>query len=244
MICYQFDGTKSGLLCCLFRAFSKKEEPIAVFSSSFQPSFNTQVILIETDEEIALRVRNGIKKSCGISLLSTVFYCFRSCEDIKETVMFNVLKKCLKAKKNLTDNFADPDVLLLFDLTKKISSEVHRLKGILRFEEVESGGWYSHVEPDNDVIDLIAPFFKARFLGEKFIIHDVKRNLIVCCDGVNILKATLDTSLTVYLSSEEFNFKTLWKTYFNSVNIAERKNTKLQDNQLPRRYRKHMTEFN
>ncbi len=243
MICYQFDGTKDGLLCCLFRSFTKKEEPIAVFSNCFQPSLDTTVILIETDEKIAERVRLGIKKSCGISLLSTIFYCFRSCDELKETVMFNALKKCLKARKNITDNFADPDALLLYDISKKISLETHRLKGILRFEEVGNGSWYAHVEPDNDVIDLIAPFFKDRFSGEKFIIHDVKRNLAVFCDGSNIFKTQLSNSVTVYLSSQELLFKELWKTYFTSVNIAQRKNKKLQDNYLPRLYRKHMSEF-
>lgn len=243
MKAYNYDGTFDGLLCCIFRAFTEKEQPYVVYSDNFQPSFDTQIIAIKTDEDQAARVASGIRKNCSISLLSTFSYAMRSGDGLKGTVIFNAIKKCLEAKKDLTSNYADYDMLAFSDLTKRISFEIHRLKGFLRFEECEGGGLYAHITPDNDICDLIAPHFKSRFPTQQFIIHDVKRNKMVLYDGKELHKIALSTPVTMYLSSAEKNFQSLWKTYFNSVNIKERKNERLQDHYLPRRYRKNMNEF-
>ena len=116
------------------------------------------------------------------------------------------------------------------------------MHGFLRFAEC-TGGLYAHFSPDNDIVDLVAPHFAKRFSGEKFIIHDTKRNLLAVYDGKSLKTVLNESPVTVYLSTEEEQFRKLWKTYFDSVTIESRKNKRLQDNFLPRRYRKDMTEF-
>ena len=243
MIAYRFDGSFDGLLCCIFRAFTEKEEPFAIFHGEFQPSFDTVVFDVSTDGKIAKRVAAGIVKNCSISLLSTFSYAMRSGDGQRDTVVFNAIKKCLSAKKDLTANYADYDMLAFSDLVGRIGQEAHRFKGFLRFEECSGGGYYAHFEPDNDICDLLAPHFKKRFSSQKFIIHDVRRNKLVFYDGKDDHTIFGDGALTVCLSDGEKDFQSLWKTYFNSINIKERKNTRQQDNYLPRRYRKNMTEF-
>ena len=243
MKAYSFDGTFDGLLCCLYRAFTEKEEPFAVYSGDFQPSFDTQTVAVTTDETHAKRVAVGIIKNCSENLLRTACYAMRSGEGLKETVIFNALRKCLAAKRDLSADYADYDMLAFYDLKEKIGKEIHRLKGFVRFEETAGGELYSHISPDNDICDLLAPHFKNRFPNKKFALHDVRRNILVLSYGQNIRRLELSSPLTVYLSDEEKHFKSLWKTYFDSVNIAERKNTRQQDNYLPRRYRINMSEF-
>ena len=242
MIIYKTDGTKEGLLCCLYRSFTKKEDPVAVYSNDFQPSFDAVVIDVSTDEENAVRVRNGLIKCGGISLLSELFLPLRSFDETKETVIFSVAKRCLTERRNVLSDYADTNVLIHYDLTKKIRNEVHRMKGFMRFSQAE-GGLYAHFEPDNDIVDLVAPHFAKRFPGERFIIHDTKRNLLALYDGKDIKTIKIDRPVTVFLSEDEKEFRDLWKTYFSSVNIQSRNNKKAQDNYLPRRYRKNMTEF-
>lgn len=244
MIAYFFDGTFDGLLCCIYKSFVEKEEPFAVFHDEFQPSFDTVVKTVETEAEKAKRVASGIVKCGSISLLSTFSFSMRSGEGLRDTIVFNAIKKCLKARKNLLSDYADYDILAFSDLVGRISQEAHRFKGFLRFEECSGGGWYSHFEPDNDICDLLSSHFKKRFSSQKFIIHDTRRNKFVLYDGKEVYTFNGDSAITVYLSGEEKNFQSLWKTYFDSINIKERKNTRQQDNYLPRRYRKNMSEFN
>ena len=243
MKAYNYDGSFEGLLCCIYRAFTEKEHPFAVYSDDFQPSFDTQITEIKTDPDIAARVAAGIRKNCSISLLSTISYVMRSGDGLKSTIVFNAVKKCLEARKDLTMNYADYDMLAFSDIKERISYEIHRMKGFLRFEECEGGGLYAHFSPDNDICDLLAPHFKSRYPNERFIIHDIKRNKMSLYDGKEIHNISLSTPVTMFLSGEEKNFQSLWKTYFNSVNIKERKHTRLQDHYLPRRYRKNMSEF-
>lgn len=243
MIAYKFDGTKDGILCCLFESFTKKEQPFAIFSSDFQPSFDTTVKEIETNSENAERVEKGIVKYGGITLLSELFYILRSNDPTKETVIFMVAKRCLEERKNIISDYKDTNVLSHFELRRKIGLEAHRFKGFLRFEELLDGCMYAHFEPDNDIIDLVAPHFAKRFSNEKFVIHDTKRNLLALYYKNQIKIIQNDQPVVAYLSKDETEFKALWQTYFKSVSIKERKNTRLQDNYLPRRYRKNMSEF-
>ena len=93
------------------------------------------------------------------------------------------------------------------------------------------------------MVDLIAPHFKTRFCNERFVLHDVKRNKLTIYNGKELLTFTSDEPVYVYLDKDEIEFQKLWQSYFNSVTIKERKNLKMQNNCLPRRYRKNMIEF-
>ena len=44
-------------------------------------------------------------------------------------------------------------------------------------------------------------------------------------------------------SLQEKQFRQLWKEYFDHIAIMERKNTRCQNNFIPDRYRKHLTEI-
>lgn len=241
MIVYKFDGTKNGLLTCLFESFTKKEMPFLVTSGYFEQSFDMEVKTIVTDEKNAERVSLGIKKCGGISLLNRLFYVFRSMDGQKENAVFRVAYKCLNLRRDESYNYADADVLYFFDLYQKINTERHRFLGFARFMETESGVLYAPIEPDNDIVDLIAPHFIRR-LAISFIIHDTKRNVAVISDGKKFTKFTPPTPLKVYLSANEEEIEEFWKKYYQSVNIVERKNIRQMLGYMPMRYAKKMIE--
>jgi len=242
MIIYKCDRARDGVLCCVFESFLKKEQPVAVYSCDFQPMLGATVKDIKTEDEKAQRVRNALIKSGGIGLLSELFLPLRSFDETRETVIFNVAKRCINEKRNVLTDYTDPNVLSHYDMTKKIRNEVHRMHGFIRFSEC-FGGLYAHFEPDNDIIDLVAPHFAKRFSSERFILHDTKRNLLTFYDGKSIKTTKASGAVTVHLTEDEEKFRSLWKTYFHSVAIETRKNTRLQDGYLPRRYRKNINEF-
>lgn len=243
MIVYKFDGSAEGLFCCLYRSFKNKEEPYAVFSTEFQPSFDTVIFDVETDRATAERVKKGIIKNCSLNLLKSAVYAMRSGDALKETVIFKAVKKCLAARKDISNDYSDYDLLAFYDLKSAIGKEIHRFKGFLRFEECLGDVLYAHFEPDNNICDLLLPHFISRFPSQKFLIHDVKRNILALADKGVSKVVNLNGALTVYLKEDEREIRSLFKTYFDSVAIKERKNTRAQDNFLPRRYRKNMTEF-
>lgn len=243
MIAYKISPTIEGIFCALFESFTTQEIPQIIFSGNFQPSFDCKIKTIQNIDENVLRVKKGIIKNGGISLLSAIFYAFRSSDELKETIIFNAARKCLSARKNVLDDYKDPDILAFYELKTKISFEAHRMLGFVRFEKSKGGVWYANISPDNNIVDLLAPHFNKRFPKEKFVLHDDKRHLLCICDGKNTMTFKSQEPITVYLDDDEVEFQNLWRVYFNSVSIKERRNQKLQDDYLPRRYRKRMTEF-
>jgi probable DNA metabolism protein len=54
---------------------------------------------------------------------------------------------------------------------------------------------------------------------------------------------SLNLNKFIEYSDKEEEFQALWKTFFDSIAINERKNIKLQQNNMPGRFRSNMTEF-
>lgn len=243
MITYFFDGTKNGLFTCVFESFYKKEIPDNITDDNCQTGFFDTNKTIATDKEKAERVIACLRKCKTANILSTVTYAFRSGEKNKFNVIFNYVRKAVEYKNNdISTAFSLSESLAFSDLSKRIGTEIHRFKGFLRFMESEDGYYYACFEPDNDITDILVPHFKAR-LKSPFVIHDVKRNIIALCNGSDfkIIRSPA-RNVTVYLSEDEQKFQNLWKTYYNGINIKERKNTRSMRAFLPERYWKYLSE--
>lgn len=239
MIGYTFDGTKDGLFTCIFDAYYEKSYPDVLTDGFLQPRFGDSVFAIKTDKEKALRVKNCLLEKVNTPfVLKDIGIALKSGELNKFTVIFNYVKAVIDNKTiDISKNFADPSVLEFHDLLKRITNEIHRFKSFIRFQESADGYYYAHYSPDNDITWLLMSHFTQRFSNEAFIIHDTKRNVLGLYDGTSAKQINAeDLQVTVYLSDEEVNFKQLWKTYYQSVNIKERKNHRLMKNFMPKRY--------
>ena len=178
------------------------------------------------------------------NVLKDLNLALKSGQENKFTVIFNYLKAVIDNKKiDVSKNFADQRILAFCDLLKKITNEIHRFKGFIRFEESRDGYFYAHYTPENDITWLLMPHFTARLADQAFIIHDTKRNVLALYDGQSVRQVDGgDGIVTVYLSDEEVNFRKLWQTYYDSVNIKERKNHRLMKSFLPIKFWKNLPE--
>ena len=244
MTTYIFDGTKIGLLSCVFDAYYGKHIPNQLTDKEVQIGFCDKLYNIESDVEKSNRVTKCIKALATPNVLKEITLALKSGQEDKFTVIFNYLKACIDNKKiDISKNFADSRVLAFCDLLKKVRNEIHRFKGFIRFEQSVDGYYYAHYTPENDITWLLMPYFAERFNDQAFIIHDTKRNVLGMYDGYQLTTMNAeDRQVTVYLSDEEVNFKKLWQTYYKSVNIKERKNHKLMKQFLPLKYWENLPE--
>ncbi len=243
MTVYVIEDNLISLFTAIFNAYEEKQDVIAITSEKgYQPSFDTVIKYVAEDKAKAERVKNGIIKNGGRLSLNDIETVIRSGSPYKHTAIFNYVKLLLKKQRYIGNMLAETDVIVFDELRQKVSNEIHRIYGFLRFIETESGVFYSPIEPDNDITDLIAPHFIKRF-NMPFIIHDVKRNKLCLFDGKKAVFIKHDKPLSIYLSEKEEEIERLWKRYFKSVNIKSRPHIKQQANYLPRRYRKYMPEF-
>ena len=123
--------------------------------------------------------------------------------------------------------------------------------GFLRFRELENGTLYAEIEPDNDILDLLGPHFRVRFPQDRWLIRDLKRGKALAWDGKEVrlfseAEANGDIVKDVLKKGSaeaEEGVRDLFRLYFKTIEIEERRNPALQDRFVPRRYRKHLPEF-
>lgn len=243
MTTYFFDGTKNGLLSCIFESFYEKRIPDDVTTECVQCGLLDEIVTIKTDSEKAERVYKCLKNSKTKYLVSDFNLTFRSGEKKRFKVLFDYLNVAISNKNiDVSKAFALPEIQAFTDLKNRIYTETHRFKGFLRFMETEKGFYYACYEPDNDITELLIPHFTAR-LQSPFIIHDIKRNILALCDGkrYKILNGG-DNGVTVFMSESEEIFLNLWQKYYKSINIEERKNLRQMRNYMPERYWKNLPE--
>lgn len=243
MTTYFFDGTKNGLLTCIFESFYEKRIPDDVTTECVQCGLLDEIVTIKTDSEKAERVYKCLKNCKTKYLVSDFNLTFRSGEKKRFKVLFDYLNVAISNKNiDVSKAFALPEIQAFTDLKNRIYTETHRFKGFLRFMETEKGFYYACYEPDNDITELLVPHFTAR-LQSPFIIHDIKRNILALCDGkrYKILNGG-DNGVTVFMSESEEIFLDLWQQYYKSINIEERKNLRQMRNYMPERYWKNLSE--
>ncbi|MBR2613998.1 MAG: TIGR03915 family putative DNA repair protein [Clostridia bacterium] len=241
MLYYKIENSVDGILSAIFESFLKKEYPDNLVFGGFEVSIFDTLKEIKVDEERVKRVKSALNKYNQFAL-EKISYAFRYGEDIKLKIIFDFAYITIDKKKNLLKMFNNPIILAFNDIVDRISLERHRFLGFVRFIETDKGILYSHISPDHDISDLLFSHFKNR-LNTPFIIHDTKRDKVVLFNGNDKQIVYTKKLPTLYLHENEEYFSELFKRYFDSVNIKERKNTKLQDRYMPRRYRKNLTEF-
>ncbi|MDY2880390.1 MAG: TIGR03915 family putative DNA repair protein [Candidatus Borkfalkiaceae bacterium] len=246
MVSFQFDGSEKGLFCCLFVSYTQKKHPDLVTDGVLQQRIGDETIGILTDDAAAERVKKGLARCRTKGIFSDVKTVLRSDEKLRFTTLFRYLRLALDNREtDVSENYADPAVLAVRDIVRRVRLETHRMLGFLRFSRSVEGFYYAHYEPDNDVTDLLLPHFVDRFRLQPFLIHDVKRNVLGVYDGKKTGVLHLgEQPVTVFLDRKEDDFLRLWRTYYDSVNIAERKNERLMNACMPKRYHKNLPEKN
>ncbi|MFV0544643.1 MAG: TIGR03915 family putative DNA repair protein [Bacteroides sp.] len=253
-IVFTFDGTFEGLLTCVFDAYARKTFPSSIlFEEDTLPLFYDEVHRVMTDEEKSGRVWRGLQKKLSPSALVCITQSWLSERSGINDLLFRYMCKAIDSKRSIETNFADPDVLELAQIWKKVDFERIRLLQFVRFQKAVDGTFFAAFEPDFNALPLTIEHFKDRFADQKWLIYDLKRRygfyydlktvVRVCFDDhsreSHLLTGMLDRTL---MDEDELLFQRLWKTYFKSVAIKERLNPRKHRQDMPVRYWKYLTE--
>ena len=239
---YVTDGSFEGILTAVFEAYENKENPESIVSRDFyQMSLDSAVREISTNEKKTGRVYNAVKEKMSQEALETMYKAWLSEHCDIGTALYKYIKIGLKVGRKVLSYLQNPDVLMVHDLAYKAFSEAHGFLGILRFKKLNSGLYYSKIEPDNNITMIITEHFAERLADQPWIIHDVKRNIFALYD-TNQVVFIKENILIPIDNGDDSIIEQLWKNYFKTIAIESRKNPKLQKQYLPRRYWKNLTE--
>ncbi len=235
------DKTPASFFTAVFDAFG--EDACAITSDgSVQLSLDCEILTVVEDEKKCGRVMRGITKY-DKNAIEDICIVLRSGDDTREQTAFEYIKRLMERKSPIRKAYNLPEVIEFNDLYGKVTGEMHNMKGFLRFMESADGILYAPYSPDNDITDLIMPHFTERLRSERFVIHDLKRKIAGMYDGHDWITCSAGEA-EIYLSEYERSFETLWKKYYQSVNIAERPHERQMRGYMPARYWKYMPEKN
>ncbi len=251
---YVFDNTLDGLLTAVFDAFALKEQPEQLLTEGDAlPLFCNHIYRVATDVEKARRVWVGLEKRLSREALRLIAVSWLS--ELRELnqPLFNYICKVFR-QGDIGRNFADPDVLAVTNIARRVLHEQLRMKQFIRFQKAKDGTYLAVVSPDHNVLPLITDHFQDRFNDQPWLIYDAKRHYGFYYDGENVIHVTFEDESAVpfdlsngkldaaVLSENDKLFQDLWRTYFKAICIRERMNPRKQLNDMPRRYWKYMTE--
>jgi len=256
MTVYTFDGTMDGLLTAVFDAFALHEQPDQLLKQGDAlPLFCEHLYRVSTDEEKARRVWAGLEKQLPREALKLISVSWLSEQPELPTPLFLYICKVFR-QGDISKNFADPDVLEVTDIARRVLHEQLRMKQFIRFQKAKDGTYLAVVSPDHNVLPLITSHFSDRFNDQAWLIYDAKRHYGYYYDGAEVIRITFENESAVpfnlsngklnaeTLSNDDQLFQDLWRTYFKAICIRERMNPRKQLSDMPRRYWKYMTEKN
>ncbi len=240
---YVTDGSFEGILTAVFEAYENKEIPESIVSRDYyQVSLDSVVREIDKNDEKSSRVYNTVVEKMSQETLEIMYKAWLSEHCEIGTALYKYIKIGLKMGRKILSYLQNPDVLMINDLAHKVGYEAHRFLGILRFKKLNNGLYYSKIEPDNNITMIIAEHFEQRMSDQPWIIHDIKRNVFALYDTYQVIFVKEDISISID-NGEDKVFEELWKSYFKTIAIEDRRNPRLQKQFLPRRYWKNLTEM-
>jgi probable DNA metabolism protein len=252
---YLCDNSIDGIFTAIYLAWSSryghaniKIEEKCEGSKYSNIELFAEYIAVDTDFNLASKVSRSICQKISEEAYEMVCRVALSDDTGKADLIYRFLILGFSVGSRITQQLSNEIVNRVFKINKNVNNEAHHLLGFLRFSEQENGLLTSVIHPKNHVLTLITPHFADRLPQERFLIYDENRKVASLHIPGNpwILAEVpeLDQDVLNEVTSQEDEYKVLWKAFFDHIAIKERINPKLQRNNLPLRFRGDMPEFN
>lgn len=241
---YLYDGTFSGLLTCVYLHYYEEAAAGIYTSDTYQSNMLQTFSIVVSEDKYASKVYDAIEKKISAYDLKRIYRVFLSSVENKEMLILNYICLGFKVGSKVSLLHGHPYVHPIEKAEKKVSFEVHRIYGLLRFSVLEGDILYAVIEPDHDILEFIAEHFIDRYKSDPFIIFDKQRKKAIVANEGNWFITDFSEQALPKVSETEKDYRALWKKYFEAIAIKERINPRCQKNFMPVRYWKHLTELN
>lgn len=219
-----------------------KDEVIIKEEKTYENNLFTVPIYLEIDnKDNKTRI---LESKLDRRIIHIIKYAYLSNNKDKEVIIYKFIKASIKYESEVIYHRNIDSVNQILAIANYVSREAHRMKGFLRFKKMNNNFYYGEFSPTNNVISIVSNHFRKRLSGEYFIIKDVARSIYAIYDKKNIyyLNEENISHLNLNTNSSEDEIIGLWKSFYNTIGIKERKNLKCQMNFMPKKYWKYIVE--
>jgi len=252
MIHFTYDKTFEGFLSLVSDSYELNLKPERITApDNYQAEFFCDTFDVATDkeksDELWKRLHEKLSEN-ACRMLSTVF--LSELPGI-ELLLYQFIDKALNSPQNIESNFAEPCVMEVSNIFKKVAREAQRTSMFVRFQKTADEVFYASFDPKYNVLPLTIHHFKNRFADQKWVIFDTRRKygyfydldkvaeITFASSHINAVNGNIDDEIR---AEDDLQFRELWKNYFTSLTIKERINRKLHLQHLPKRFWKYLPE--
>ena len=244
---YVYDGTWDGLMCLVYRTAEDKAAPEAILRPGDAGlGFLFEAVTIESDPKLAWATANALKKRVSGRTLSDAWFALLSCDlggdRNVDMALVRMLASVWERGKSAEFDLADESVHVVRKAARRTGCEYHRYLGVVRFKDL-GGVFYAELEPDCDVLTLLADHFSSRLSDQGWILHDLRRKKAALYDMKTWVVTDMPQIDGVTQKAGKYDaYQDLWRGFYRNTTTTQRLNYKTQRGHMPKKYWKHLTE--
>jgi len=244
--CYYYDGTLAGLFTLYARLLPDCITVERIRSAPLdQQSLFSSEIHIAADQSVAESFWQRLTVRLSPGTLKMLRRCLLADHPQQELLIYRYLLLEVEQGARIDNLLAHPAVVPVWKLSQQVGREAHRYLGFVRFQQVQGGLYYAAISPDHRILLLIGAHFAERFSDQQWVIHDQRHaeGMLYDCTSKEWLLLPMEQYDQPDITPQEEQFQALWRSYFQTLAIPERKNLKLQQGKVPLKARVWLTEF-
>ena len=255
------DGSVNGIFTAIYRAWELGTSKTSIcVSEGENMELFAEYRFIEADEEPARKVADSILHKLSPEIYSYVYRAALSCEADRGDAIYRFLIDAFRVGSGIINHLVNPHVMRIFELNRTVAREAHKYLGFLRFGQYrdhERSFLLARFDPRNNILDIVSHHFADRLMNDNWLIADTMRKICALHhEGSNeyiitpikdeylntLVEATREDVRNASPLSNE-SIEQLWETFRASIAIEPRRNTQLQQQLMPLRYRTYMNTY-
>jgi probable DNA metabolism protein len=185
-----------------------------------------------------------LKKHVSGYMLSQVWFALLASDHDARYVdlaLWHTLASVWKQGCSAEADLADEHVNAVLKAALRTGGEYNKYLGLVRFRDV-GGIFYSELEPECDVLTLLADHFSGRLPGQSWVLHDLRRKKAAVHDGRGWFITNIDLSQIPPSTEEDQRYQELWREFYRSTTTRQRLNAVVQRGHMPKKYWKYLVE--
>ena len=252
---YQCEDSVDGIFSAIYEAgiSGYGHEYIRIMplnkEQSFEMELFSEYIQVESSEKKVRSVLKAVREKISYEAYNYIMRAAVSSEPDKADVIYQFVTYGFTIGAKVTQAMQLDCVRRIFVINRNVNNEINRFVEIMRFKEVQKSPalLLGVMEPKHRILPMVTEHFADRFNPEWFIIYDITHHEASFHnpDGrweIRLLTDEEELKLTE-LNKKEEEYSGLWKIFFDTIAVKERKNHECQRNMIPIHLRKHMIEF-
>ena len=237
---YIYKNNFISLINLIILLIKNKIKPLNIKDNFYNPSLLDNLIKLKIEEENI----NDLINFIGNKNFKIIYNVYLSNRENKELIIYYYLLNAIKYREKtiyLRKLKCVSESLKIYNYVKR---ESHKFKGFTRFKELKNKVLYAEINPENNIILFLSIHFKERLKNEYWVIKDVNRNILSLYNKKEfVIVSEEDTKLLdIEVNEKEQEICMLWKEFYKTIGIEQRKNDRCRMNFMPKKYWQYIVE--